>query len=107
VALTRLLVVAGPWSLVYSADFLALIANTDWIEEQDQLEEPISVEESGARRFGRWIRKVLELPGGAQAERRWSDLCLVVVTRGSACRPAGHHGAPTSNDTSCPVDQES
>jgi hypothetical protein len=52
-------VVAGPWSLNYYPGFLFLMANTTWIEEQDQLDELISVEESGARKFSRWIRKVI------------------------------------------------
>jgi len=52
-------VVAGPWTLLYYPGFLFLTANTTWIEEHDQLEELIRVEEGGARKFGRLIRKVL------------------------------------------------
>jgi hypothetical protein len=52
-------VVAGLWALVEYPDFLYLMANTEWIEEQEQFEELITVEESGARKFGRAIRKVL------------------------------------------------
>jgi hypothetical protein len=52
-------VVAGPWSLVYYPDFMALMANTTWIEEQEQLEELISIEEAKAFRLGRMIRGVL------------------------------------------------
>ena len=35
------------------------MANTEWIEEQEQFEELITVEDSGARKLGRKIRKVL------------------------------------------------
>jgi len=52
-------VVAGLWSLAYYPDFLYLMANTEWIEEQEQFEELITVEDSGARKLGRKIRKVL------------------------------------------------
>jgi hypothetical protein len=52
-------VVVGPWSLVYYPDFMGLMANTTWIERQEQLEELISVEETKARKLGRMIRKVL------------------------------------------------
>jgi hypothetical protein len=52
-------VVHGPWSLVYLADFMGLMANTTWIERQEQLDELISVEETKARKLGRMIRKVL------------------------------------------------
>ena len=45
--------------LFYYPGFLFLMANTTWVEEQDQLQELIRVEEGGARRFGRLIRKVL------------------------------------------------
>ncbi|MCG6927778.1 MAG: hypothetical protein LJF30_21040 [Acidobacteria bacterium] len=52
-------VVVGPWSLVYYPDFMGLMANTTWIERQEQLDELISVEEAKARKLGRMIRKVL------------------------------------------------
>jgi hypothetical protein len=52
-------VVAGPWTIAYYPGFLFLMANTTWIEEQAQLDELISVEEKGARKLGRMIRKVL------------------------------------------------
>ncbi len=52
-------VVAGPWSLVYYPDFMGLMANTTWIEKQEQLDELISIEETKARKLGRKIRKVL------------------------------------------------
>ena len=52
-------VVAGLWSLAYYPDFLVLMANTEWIEKQEQFEELITVEDSGARKLGRKIRKVL------------------------------------------------
>jgi hypothetical protein len=52
-------VVAGPWSLVYYPDFMGLMANTTWIEKQEQLDALISVEETKARKLGRKIRKVL------------------------------------------------
>jgi len=52
-------VVAGPWTLFYYPGFLFLMANTTWVEEHDQLQELIRVEEGGARKFGRLIRKVL------------------------------------------------
>ena len=52
-------VVVGPWSLVYYPDFMSLMANTTWIEKQEQLEELISVEETKAFKLGRKIRKVL------------------------------------------------
>jgi hypothetical protein len=51
--------VAGPWTIAYYPGFLFLMANTTWIEEQAQLDELISVEEKGARKLGRMIRKVL------------------------------------------------
>ncbi len=51
--------VAGPWSLFYYPDFLALMANTTWIEKQEQLDELISVDEEKARRLGRMIHKVI------------------------------------------------
>jgi hypothetical protein len=53
------LVVAGPWSLFYYPTFVFLMANTTWIEEQEQLDDLISVEETKARKAGRMIRKVL------------------------------------------------
>jgi hypothetical protein len=37
-------VVAGLWSLAYYPDFLVLMANTEWIEKQEQFEELITVE---------------------------------------------------------------
>ncbi len=52
-------VVAGPWALVYYPDFLYLMANTEWIEKQEELEDLISVEDTKSRKLGRWIRKVL------------------------------------------------
>ena len=52
-------VVAGPWSLAYYADFIALMADTTWIETEGQLEELISIDEEKARQLGRLIRKVL------------------------------------------------
>jgi hypothetical protein len=52
-------VVAGPWSLYYYPDFLYLMANTEWIETQEQLEILITVEDTGARKLGRKIRQVL------------------------------------------------
>ena len=52
-------VVAGPWSLVYYPDFMALMADTLWIEEQEQLDELISIEETKAFRLGRLIRGVI------------------------------------------------
>jgi hypothetical protein len=52
-------VVAGPWSLVYYPDFMGLMANTTWIEKQEQLDELISVDDTRARKLGRKIRKVL------------------------------------------------
>jgi hypothetical protein len=51
--------VAGLWALVYYPDFLYLMANTDWIEKQEQFEELITVEDAKSRKLGRWIRKVL------------------------------------------------
>ncbi len=51
--------VAGPWSLVYYPDFMALMTNTTWIEKQEDLDELISVEETKAYKLGRKIRKVL------------------------------------------------
>jgi hypothetical protein len=38
---------------------MGLMANTTWIERQEQLDELISVEEAKARKLGRMIRKVL------------------------------------------------
>jgi len=35
------------------------MANTEWIEDHDQLDELITVEDTRARRIGRKIRKVL------------------------------------------------
>ena len=52
-------IVAGPWSLFYYPDFLGLMANTTWIEKQEQLDELISVDEEKARRLGRMIHKVI------------------------------------------------
>jgi len=52
-------IVAGPWSLFYYPDFLGLMANTTWIEKQEQLDELISVEEEKARRLGQMIHKVI------------------------------------------------
>ncbi len=52
-------VVAGPWSLVYYADFLFLMVNTDWVEEQDDLDELISAEDAKSRKLGRWVRKAM------------------------------------------------
>ena len=51
--------VAGPWSLYDYPTFLVLMINTTWIERQEQLDALISVEEEGARKLGRFIRKVL------------------------------------------------
>lgn len=51
--------VAGPWSLTYYPDFIFLMANTTWIEKQEQLNELISVDEEKARKLGRMIQKVL------------------------------------------------
>jgi hypothetical protein len=52
-------VVAGPWSLFYYPGFMFLMANTTWIEEQEQFDELVHVDEAKARKFGRMIRKVL------------------------------------------------
>ena len=52
-------VVAGPWSLVYYPDFLYLMANTEWIETQEEFEDLITVDDTKSRKLGRWIRKVL------------------------------------------------
>jgi hypothetical protein len=52
-------VVAGPWSLFYYPGFMFLMANTTWIEEHEQFDELIAVEETGARKLSRWIRKVI------------------------------------------------
>ena len=52
-------VVAGPWALTYYPDFLFLMANTEWIEKQEELEDLITVEDTKSRTLGRWIRKVL------------------------------------------------
>ena len=52
-------IVAGPWSLFYYPDFLALMAHTTWIEKQEQLDALISVDEEKARRLGRLIHKVI------------------------------------------------
>lgn len=52
-------VVAGPWTIAYYPGFMFLVANTTWIERQEQFDELISVEETGARKFSRWIRKVI------------------------------------------------
>ena len=52
-------VVAGLWSLYYYPDFLYLMADTEWIDKQEQLESLITVKDSGARKLGRKIRKVL------------------------------------------------
>jgi len=52
-------VIAGRWSLTYYLDFLYLMANTDWIEKHEQLDELITVKDTKARKLGRMIRKVL------------------------------------------------
>jgi hypothetical protein len=52
-------VVSGPWGLFYYPDFIALMANTTWIQKQEDLEELISVEESKARGLARKIRSVI------------------------------------------------
>jgi len=52
-------IVAGVWTLYYYPDFIALMANTTWIEKQRDLEELISVEETKARGLARKIRSLI------------------------------------------------
>ena len=51
--------VAGPWTIAYYPGFMFLMANTTWIDNHEQFDELIDVEETGARKFSRWIRKVI------------------------------------------------
>ena len=52
-------VVAGPWTLYLYSDFLFLMSETTWLEDESQLAELIPVKKERHRKLGRFMEKIL------------------------------------------------